>query len=61
MAETLNSSTISTKLERISKLARESPDMAFRTLAHFIDIDWLGEAHRRTPTSHGRHVAFVSP
>lgn len=40
--------SVSTKLERIAKLAREAPDMAFRTLAHHIDIDFLKEAHRRT-------------
>jgi RNA-directed DNA polymerase len=48
MPETLSSITISTKLERIAKLAREAPGMAFTTLAHHIDIDWLEEAHRRT-------------
>jgi group II intron reverse transcriptase/maturase len=48
MNETLGSETISTKLERIAKLAREAPDMAFTTLAHHIDIDWLREAYRRT-------------
>src|SRR5271165_878796 len=48
MGETLNSETISTKLERIAKLAKDAPDMAFRTLAHHIDIDWLREAYRRT-------------
>jgi group II intron reverse transcriptase/maturase len=39
---------ISTKLERIAKLAREAPDMAFTNLAHYIDMDWLHEAYRRT-------------
>jgi len=48
MEETPSSATISTKLERIAKLAREAPDMAFTTLAHLIDIDWLREAYRRT-------------
>jgi len=45
---TQGSTTISTKLERIAKLAREAPGMAFTTLAHHIDIDWLREAYRRT-------------
>lgn len=40
--------SVSTKLERIAKLAREAPDMAFTTLAHHIDINWLEEAFRRT-------------
>ena len=48
MTETSSSTTVSTKLERIAKLAREAPDMALTTLAHHIDIDWLHEAFRRT-------------
>ena len=48
MKGTPSSITISTRLERIAKLAREAPDMAFTTLAHHIDIAWLQEAYRRT-------------
>ena len=48
MAESQSSVDISTKLERVAKLAREAPGMAFRSLAHLIDIDWLHEAYRRT-------------
>lgn len=48
MAETSGSITVSTKLERIAKLAREMPQVALTTLAHHIDIDWLREAYRRT-------------
>ena len=48
MTETPSSIIVSTRLERIAKLAREAPDMAFTTLAHHIDIDWLHEAFRRT-------------
>jgi retron-type reverse transcriptase len=48
MDETPSSPTISTKLERIAKLATDAPGMAFQTLAHHIDIDWLHEAYRRT-------------
>jgi len=48
MKGTPSSITISTRLERIAKLAREAPDMAFTTLAHQIDIAWLQEAYRRT-------------
>jgi len=43
-----SSETVSTKLQRIAKLAKEAPDMAFTSLAHHIDIDWLREAYRRT-------------
>jgi len=48
MAETLSSTTVSTKLERIAQLAREMPQAALTTLAHHINIDWLREAYRRT-------------
>ncbi len=48
MAETSGSTTVSTKLERIAKQAREMPQAALTTLAHHIDIDWLREAYRRT-------------
>ena len=48
MTEPQSSGTISTKLERIAKLAKDAPDMAFRTLAHPIDIDWMKEAYKRT-------------
>lgn len=39
---------ISTRLQRIAKLAREAPEMAFTNLAHNIDISFLREAHRGT-------------
>jgi RNA-directed DNA polymerase len=48
MAETSGSQTVSTKLERIAKLAREMPGVPLSTLAHHIDLDWLKEAYRRT-------------
>jgi RNA-directed DNA polymerase len=46
--ETPSSAIISTKLDRIAKLAKERPGVALTTLAHHIDIDWLREAYRRT-------------
>ncbi|MFC1642253.1 group II intron reverse transcriptase/maturase [Myxococcota bacterium] len=48
MAESLSSGTVSTKLERIAKLAKQMPNVPLSTLAHHIDIDWLHEAYRRT-------------
>jgi RNA-directed DNA polymerase len=48
MAETSSSQTVSTKLERIAKLARELRGAPLITLAHHIDLDWLREAYRRT-------------
>jgi RNA-directed DNA polymerase len=48
MKEPLSSDNIKPKLERIAKLAKDAPDMAFRSLAHHIDIRLLREAYRRT-------------
>ncbi len=48
MAERLSPSTISTRIERIAKVAREAPGMALTSLAHHIDINWMREAYRRT-------------
>ena len=48
MTEPQTSESISTKIERIAKQAKEAPEMAFRSLAHHIDIEWLREAYRRT-------------
>ena len=36
--------TVYTKQQRIAKLAKERPGLAFTTLAHHIDLDWLKEA-----------------
>lgn len=48
MAGTPSPSTISTKQQRIATLAREAPDMAFTSLSHHIDVEWLKEAYRLT-------------
>jgi len=48
MTDTPGSDSISPKLERIARLAKQGPEMAFTSLAHHIDIDWLREAYRRT-------------
>jgi group II intron reverse transcriptase/maturase len=48
MTETPGFASISPKVQQIAKLAKEAPEMAFTTLAHYIDIDWLKEAYRRT-------------
>jgi RNA-directed DNA polymerase len=48
MSETPSLANISTRLERVAKLAKEAPDMAFTTLAHHLDLELLGEAYRRT-------------
>jgi RNA-directed DNA polymerase len=43
-----NSTIVSTKQERIAALAKQSPQMAFTSLAYLMDIDWLKEAYQRT-------------
>jgi hypothetical protein len=48
MTEIPSSATISTKLDRIATLAKQAPEMAFTSLSHHIDVDWLREAYRRT-------------
>jgi RNA-directed DNA polymerase len=60
MGETLSSQTVSTKLERIATLAKQAPGMAFTTLAHHIDVDWLREAYRRTRKSGAAGVDGVT-
>lgn len=47
MAGTSTPENVSTKLERIAKLAKQMPGAPLRTLAHHIDVEWLKEAHRR--------------
>ena len=44
---TSSPSNVSTKQQRIAKLAQEEK-RALTTLAHHIDIEWLEEAFRRT-------------
>lgn len=48
MAGAQEPGTVSTKQQRIAKLAGEHPDRAFTLLAHHIDLNWLLEAYRRT-------------
>lgn len=48
MKGTSTPANVSTKLQRIAELARRAPTMQLRTLAHYIDEEWLAEAYRRT-------------
>ena len=43
-----NLESVSKKQQRIAELAKRSPELAFTSLAHLIDIEWLHEAYRRT-------------
>lgn len=56
MAGTQTPETVSTKLERIAKLAKQMQGVAMRTLAHHIDIEWLREAHGRVRKDGARGV-----
>jgi len=40
--------SVSTKLQQIAKLARQTPQAALSTLSHHIDLEFLREAYRRT-------------
>jgi len=46
MAETLRSTPVSTKSQRIAELASHRPPLRLTTLAHHIDLDWLYEGTR---------------
>jgi RNA-directed DNA polymerase len=48
MTGSLTPDLISTKLQRIAELARQAPAMAFRSLAHHIDIALLRRAYQLT-------------
>ena len=56
MTETQSSQDVSTKLERIAKLAKDKPGVSLLTLAHHIDVNWLREAYRRTRKDGARGV-----
>lgn len=48
MTETQNSQLILTKQHKLAHLASSKRNVALKTLAHHIDLDWLREAYRRT-------------
>ena len=41
MKRTQTLDNVSTKLQRIAELAKQSPHMGFTSLAHHIDLHWL--------------------
>jgi RNA-directed DNA polymerase len=51
MKERLSSENISTRLQRVAELAKQAPNMVLTTLAHYIDVEFLKEAYRRTRKS----------
>jgi group II intron reverse transcriptase/maturase len=48
MSGSPNLGSISTRLQRIARLAREDPGRSFLSLAHYTDEYWLQEAYSRT-------------
>lgn len=48
MTGTQTPTSISTRVEQITKLAQKLRGVSLRTLAHHMDVEWLREAHRRT-------------
>lgn len=48
MSGSPNLGSISTRLRRIARLAKEDPERSFVSLAHYIDEYWLQEAYFRT-------------
>ena len=48
MLERPSSESVSTRQQRIAELAKQSPQMAFTTLNHYLDLAWLREAFHRT-------------
>jgi RNA-directed DNA polymerase len=60
MAETQSSTTVSTKLDRIARLAKDRPETPLTALAHHIDVAWLREAYGYTRKGGARGVDGVS-
>lgn len=60
MTRTSSLELISTRQEKIARLAREAPEMVLTTLAHHIDLEWLKEAYRRTPKDRAAGVDGVT-
>jgi len=48
MTGTSKPESVFTKQERIAKLARQRPDMAFISLNHYVDYEWVEYAYRCT-------------
>ena len=60
MRDTPRSPIVSTKLQAIAQQAIQYPEMVFTTLAHHIDVAWLGEAYRLTNKSSAAGIDGVT-
>lgn len=47
---------VSTKQRRVAKHAEQMPELAFTSLNHYIDMEWMKEAYRQTRKSGARGV-----
>ena len=52
----MGSLEVSTRRLRIAELAERHRELAFTALNHHLDVEWLREAHRRTPKNRGPGV-----
>ena len=48
MTGTQKPESVSTKQERIAKLAQERPGLMFSSLNHYVDLEWVEYAYRCT-------------
>lgn len=48
MADRSTSESVSTKQQRIANLAKQMPEKVLRSVAHYIDHDWMRQAYART-------------
>ena len=44
----MKSESVSTKQRRIAELAEQMPELAFTSLNHHLDLEWMRKAYRRT-------------
>jgi hypothetical protein len=54
MLSNLRNEDVSTKRQRIARLAKQSAELGFTSLNHLIDLDWLQEAYRLTRRMHSK-------
>jgi hypothetical protein len=54
----LKPASVSTKQERIAKLARENPAMVFTSLNHYLDVEWMEYAYECTRKDGAVGVVF---
>ena len=61
MPEGPNSDCVSTRQQRIAELAKQNPQMAFTSLNHYLDVEWLRAAFFRTRKNGAPGVDWPSP